>query len=473
MRITGKQLSLTIFAAVLLLAAVAVFALFVLAPNTADVYQPFLLTTFILAVFVSLVCIAWLLRGILRPYNQLISEAERAPVAHLPKAQNEAAFVLETFQSVVAQLQAQQQELERLSTEASQRADSAERFSERIVASMPTGLIAFDLSGKATVVNAPARALFDGQSNFEAEHFGTIFQDAPALAKMVDACLRTGQVFRREEVEAGSDLNVKRLGTTIAPIDPSASGSKGAVCLITDITEVTQLREQVALKRNLENLGEMSAGLAHEFKNAMAALHGYAQFLQNADHNQQTKEAADALVQEVRNLTEMTTAFLNFAKPQPLQLDEVSLEEILKDCVRESAPLYKKRGVELAVELNANVPSEVRADARMLRQALLNLLRNAAEAIPDDSNNRKVCARVATETVNGQRAVILSVRDTGPGIPPSDLQKVFIPFFTTKASGHGVGLPLAHRIVSQHGGTLTAANAPEEGAVFTIRLPSD
>src|SRR5689334_13824460 len=342
MRITGRQLSLTILAAVFLLAAVVVFALFVLAPSTADVYQSFLLTTFILALFVSMVCIAWLLRGILRPYNQLISEAERAPVAHSTKAQNEAAFVLETFQSVVAQLQAQQQELERLSAEASQRADSAERFSERIVASMPTGLLAFDLSGKATVVNAPARTLFDAVSNFEAEHFRTIFRDVPVLAEMVGASLKTGQIFRRAEVEFTGASNPKRLGATVAPIDPSATGAKGALCLITDITEVSQLREQVALKRNLENLGEMSAGLAHEFKNAMAALHGYAQFLQNVDHDEQAKGAADALVQEVRNLSEMTTAFLNFAKPQTLQLDEVSVIELLNDCACELEPLYRR-----------------------------------------------------------------------------------------------------------------------------------
>jgi len=470
MRISGRQLSLTVLAAIFLLAAVIIFALFVVAPSTADVYQPFLLTTFIVAFFVSLVYIAWLLRGILRPYSQLISEAERAPVAHSTKSQNEAAFVLETFQSVVAQLQAQQQELERLTAEASQRADSAERFSERIVASMPTGLIAFDLSGNATVVNAPARALLNSQSNFESQDFRTILRDVPALADMVDACLRTGQIFRREEVECANGVQTKRLGTTVAPIDPSASGSKGVLCLVTDLTEVTQLREQVALKRNLENLGEMSAGLAHEFKNAMAALHGYAQFLQNVDHNEQTKTAADALVQEVRNLSEMTTAFLNFAKPQALQLDEISLAQILEDCARELAGLYEKRRVELAIESEATAPN-VNADARLLRQALLNLLRNAAEAIPHDRRDRKVFVKISTETINGVRSALVSIRDTGPGILATDIQKVFIPFFTTKTSGHGIGLPLAHRIVTQHGGALTAANAPEGGATFTIRLP--
>jgi len=204
----------------------------------------------------------------------------------------------------------------------------------------------------------------------------------------------------------------------------------------------------------------------------MAALHGYAQFLQNVDHDEQAKGAADALVQEVRNLSEMTTAFLNFAKPQTLQLDEVSVRELLDDCACELEPLYERRRVELAIEADARVPN-VNADARMLRQALLNLLRNAAEAIPDDAATRKVSATTSTEVVNGQRSAIIMIRDTGPGIPPADLQKVFIPFFTTKASGHGVGLPLAHRIITQHGGTLTPGEAPEGGAVFTISLPVD
>src|SRR5437773_10056914 len=107
------QVLLTILAGVFLLGTVMIFAVVALAPNTAVVYRPFFLTAFVVTLFVSLVCIAWLLRGLLRPYSQLIGEAKRAPVAHSGKTQNEAAFVLETFQSVIAQLQAQRQELER------------------------------------------------------------------------------------------------------------------------------------------------------------------------------------------------------------------------------------------------------------------------------------------------------------------------------------------------------------------------
>ena len=475
MQSSRLQVLLTILAGIFLLGTVMIFAVFALAPNTAVVYRPFLLTAFVVTLFISLVCIAWLLRGLLRPYSQLIGEAKRAPVPHSGKTQNEAAFVLETFQSVIAQLQAQRQELERLSEQASARADSAERFSERIVASMPTGLIAFDAAGNATVINTPARNLFDDEEHFPGEHLRAIFANVPALVEMVEACLASGRIYRREEIEASNGSGQpKRLGATVAPIDPSESGSRGALCLITDITEVTRLREQVALKRNLESLGEMSAGLAHEFKNAMAALHGYAQFLQSIDHDEEGKAAADALLQEVRSLSEMITSFLNFARPQPLQVDDVSLDELIQECERDVKPLLQELRVDLVCEESSSAKTqsiEVRADARLLRQALSNLLRNAAEAIPDGQIDRRVTVDASIETDQGKRWATISIHDTGPGIPASDLQRIFIPFFTTKSKGHGVGLALAHRVMTQHGGTLTAENVSEGGAVFTVKLP--
>jgi signal transduction histidine kinase len=469
MPVSRLQVWLTMLVGIFLAGTVVMLAVFALAPNTAAINRPILLTGFIVALFLSLVCIAWLLRGLLRPYSQLVGEARRAPVEHSGAIQNEAEFVLETFQNVVAQLQSQQQELQRLTEQASERADSAERFSDRIVASMPTGLIAFDSSGHATVINGPARSLFQTEANTPGEHYRAIFATVPALAEMVEACLATGQLFRREEIEsANGTAQTTRLGATVAPIDPADSGARGALCLLTDITEVTRLREQVALKRNLESLGEMSAGLAHEFKNAMAALHGYAQFLQSIDHDERGQAATAGLLQEVRSLSEMSTAFLNFARPQPLQLEDVSLDELINECARELKPLFEERQVELIVE---SVSSEIQGDARMLRQAFLNLLRNAAEAIEGDKTVRRVTVTLSTQTERGQPWATISIRDTGHGIPESDLQRIFIPFFTTKSQGHGVGLALAHRVITEHGGALIVANAADGGALFTIRLP--
>jgi signal transduction histidine kinase len=473
---------LTIF---FVLAALFAILLYALTPAQPAVRGPILLTAFVVILIGSLLCILFFLRWLLRPYRQLVGEAERAPVAaHAHKSQDEAQFVLETFQSIVAQLQAQQKELERLSVQASQRADSAERFSDRIVASVPSGLIAFDGNGRSIVINGPGLALLEIEGKGLDQPVRVLLRNLPQLADLVENCLKTGMLFRREEIQAAIDVGTsRRLGATIAPIELLPErGARGALCLLTDITEVTQLREQVALKRNLESLGEMSAGLAHEFKNAIATLHGYAQLLQNLESDERGRSAATSLLNEVRNLADMVTAFLNFARPQPLQLEEILLRELISDCAEELKPVYAELGVELVLGPRTSRPlapeaenlslQPIRADERMLRQALLNLLRNAAEAIPKEKVDRQVqVACSSSRDTAGNQYAVIEIEDTGTGIPASDLERIFIPFFTTKAAGHGIGLALAHRVITEHGGTLTAANSPSAGAIFTIRLP--
>ena len=466
------QLVLAVLVGLFLLANLFAVMLIARAPAAQAARGPVLLTILVVTLIVSLLCLVLLLRWLLRPYRQLVGEAERAPVAaRSGKARDEAEFVLETFQSVVAQLQAQRRELEMLTARASERADSAEKFSERIVASVPSGLVAFDARGRATVVNAPARALIGADGAPEGQHLRLLLRNTPELAEMVERCLQTGNLYRREEVSAtASDGRKRRLGATVAPIDPTPDqGSGGALCLLVDITEVTQLREQVALKKSLESLGEMSAGLAHEFKNALATLHGYAQLMQNLKLDERGQSAASSLLQEVRNLSAMVTAFLNFARPQPLDLTDVSLSELISDCALELKTLYDERRITLITE--GDFPS-IQADETMLRQALLNLLRNAAEAIDEEQAARRVTVRGARiQEASAEQWAGIEISDTGGGLAESDLQRIFIPFFTTKSKGHGVGLALAHRVITDHGGTLSAANAPAGGAVFSIRLP--
>jgi nitrogen fixation/metabolism regulation signal transduction histidine kinase len=441
-----------------LLAVLFAILLYAFTPETPVARGPILLAAFIAILLGSLLCILFVLRWLLRPYRQLVGEAQRAPIAAQNKSQDEAEFVLETFQSVVAQLQEQRKALEQLSADARERANSAEKFSERIVASLPSGLIAFDGAGLSMAINTPGRALLEVNGAAMGESYKQLFGSHEELARMVGDCLQTGTVYRRTEIEAiSANGKLRRLGATVAPIElPPERGPRGALCLLTDITEVTELREQVALKNNLESLGEMSAGLAHEFKNAIATLQGYAQLLQSMELNDKAQVAAESLLNEVRNLSGMVTAFLNFARPQPLQLEDVRVSELITDCAAE---------LRVNSDINVDPLLTVRADERMLRSALLNLMRNGAEANPDGS------VSVTAEREDG--TVVIQVRDTGPGIPPADLQKIFIPFFTTKAKGHGIGLALTHRIVTQHGGTLTAANSPEGGAVFTVRLEQD
>ncbi|HUS10631.1 MAG TPA: ATP-binding protein [Pyrinomonadaceae bacterium] len=482
------QFGLTLLTGFFLLATLIAVLLYTITPPTPAARGPLLLTAFVAILLGALVSILFFLRWVLRPYRQLVGEAEKAQVgSKAPKSRDEAEFVLETFQSVVAQLQEQRKALEQLTTQAKQRADSAERFSERIVASVPSALLAFDGAGNSILINAPGRALLHVDGDAIGQPVNVILNRIPELAAMVEDCLRSGIVYRREEIETlTSEQLPQRLGATIAPIDlTSDRGPRGALCLLTDITEVTQLREQVALKNNLESLGEMSAGLAHEFKNAIATLHGYVQLLQSLELDERARGTTSSLLNEVRNLSDMVTSFLNFARPQPLELEEVNLKELIDDCTRELAPLFSERRIELLIAGTAGVPPAhvgniersmadglvIRADERMLRQALLNLMRNAAEAIPERAAHRRVEILTTTEQDSaGKEWIVVEIKDTGEGIPPADLQRIFIPFFTTKATGHGVGLALAHRVITQHGGMLTASNS-KTGAVFSLRLP--
>ena len=483
------QFGLTLLTGFFLLATLIAVLLYALMPATPTTRGPLLLTAFVAILLGALVCILFFLRWVFRPYRQLVGEAEKAPVqSRAPKSRDEAEFVLETFQSVVAQLQEQRKALEQLSHQASKRADSAERFSERIVASVPSALIAFDGGGHSMVINAPGRALLGIDGGALGQPVGEILHNIPQLAQMVVDCLQTGKVYRREEIETmTTEERPRRLGATVAPIElTSDRGPRGALCLLTDITEVTQLREQVALKKNLESLGEMSAGLAHEFKNAIATLHGYVQLLQSLELDDRARATASSLLNEVRNLSDMVTSFLNFARPQPLDLDEVNLDELIADCAAELAPTFKQLEVELlitgtagvlpasSVDSNETIPALViRADERMLRQALLNLIRNAAEAISESQTDRRVEVLSSSERDSALKNwAVVVIKDTGEGIPAADLQRIFIPFFTTKATGHGVGLALAHRVITQHGGTLTATNGKDGGAVFSVRLPA-
>jgi signal transduction histidine kinase len=192
--------------------------------------------------------------------------------------------------------------------------------------------------------------------------------------------------------------------------------------------------------------------------------------LQNAQLDDGARAAAAAaLLQEVRGLSEMVTSFLNFARPRPLDFGDVSLGELLEQCAADLRATFAERGVTLHFEGEF---AEVRADERMLRQALANLLRNAAEAVPAEAPERRVSVRGSRERDEaGREWAAVEISDTGAGIPDEDLQRIFIPFFTTKAKGHGVGLALAHRVITDHGGALSAANAEAGGAVFTARLP--
>jgi len=230
--------------------------------------------------------------------------------------------------------------------------------------------------------------------------------------------------------------------------------------------ELREVQEQLVQGEKLAVLGEMAAQVAHELKNPLVAVGGFAQRLTRLEpHDPRSGEYAAIIVREVRRLEEMLGNILAFSKKQMVCLENCDLNELLYETL--TLELDQQRGgIELATDIEAPLPP-MTGDCRQLRQVVLNLLTNARQALPRGGT---IHLRAGSCTLRGEEAVYIQVEDTGGGIPADIMRNIFNPFFSTHPKGTGLGLSISHRIVEQHQGEIEVANG-EKGACFTVRLP--
>jgi signal transduction histidine kinase len=253
---------------------------------------------------------------------------------------------------------------------------------------------------------------------------------------------------------------------TISPIQRGSEKINGAICLLSDLTELAALQQQVQLKENLAALGELSAGIAHEFKNALATISGYAQMIRAEKESGEASDYAERILEQTRNITHVVTEFLKYARPLEISSEPVAMQALVERVVTEIGEAMPQ------VRIRCEGPFGcVGGDEGLLRQAILNLARNAAEASEGAANGARVLIRgeVAKNDENGLQRV--TIFDNGSGISPAVQGKLFRPFFTTKANGAGLGLAVVQKIIVQHGGQVEARNRPEGGAAFIVTLP--
>jgi two-component system NtrC family sensor kinase len=222
--------------------------------------------------------------------------------------------------------------------------------------------------------------------------------------------------------------------------------------------------EALLRSERLAAIGRIAAQITHEIRNPLSSISLNAEELGERLRDGPQAALCDAIVREVDRLAAVTEEYLRFArlpKPQPVRAD---VNEAVRDLLDFVRPELKAGGVQLEQQLAEAIP-EVLGDVGQLRQLLLNLVRNAREAMPGGGG-----LRVSTSLTAG--FVAIAVQDAGPGIPPERLQRIFDPFFTTKERGTGLGLALAQEIAQEHGGQLTCQSAPGKGTTFTLRLPA-
>jgi two-component system, NtrC family, sensor histidine kinase HydH len=383
-----------------------------------------------------------------------------------PGTENPSAFMAASMQGVIQQLREQEKELERLHRIEKERAEQTERLSEEVTRNMPAGLVVVNATGIISSSNPAAEQVL-GIRGLAFRRYSEALGASSGMTRLIAECLSNGKIFRREEVEhvppAG---NTRHLGVTISPIRRGEGKISGAICLLSDLTELAALQQRMQLKENLAALGELSAGIAHEFKNALATISGYAQMIQSESTETEALDYAARILEQTRNITHVVAEFLKYARPLEIPDDRVPLQMMTERVVAEVGEALPQ--VKIRWE---GTFGDAGGDEGLLRQALLNLTRNAAEACALTASGGQVIVR--GEIVRGDETGFQRIRvcDNGPGIPANVLPKLFRPFFTTKAKGTGLGLAVVQKIIVQHGGQVEVRNRPEGGAEFIVTLP--
>jgi signal transduction histidine kinase len=226
---------------------------------------------------------------------------------------------------------------------------------------------------------------------------------------------------------------------------------------------ILEIEEQLRRADRLSALGELAAGMAHEIRNPLGSIRGTAEILRDGiDPADRRHEFAGILIKEVDRLNRVVQDFLDFARPAPVERGQVDINEALQELLVLTRQQAVKSGVR--VELAPGELPPVPGDREQLKQAFLNLILNALQAMPAGGD-----LTIGTAHHNGE--VRVRFADTGQGIPPESLEKIFNPFFTTRREGTGLGLAITHRIVQGHGGRIEVASRIGEGTVFTMTLP--
>jgi len=381
---------------------------------------------------------------------------------------DELGILVQSFNVMTRRIQRAQGEI----TRGQHEAEIQRTYLETVLTHLSSGVLSFDPRGHLRTHNAAAHQILGVDLlSGEGKTLGWLSEAHPALAPFVNTLrelLRKAQTEWQAEITLPGDAGRRVLmvrGTRLPGLRGRAGGH---VIVFDDITALIQAQRDSAW-------GEVARRLAHEIKNPLTPIQLSAERIRHKcmdglpEKERATLDrATHTIVQQVEAMKTMVNAFSEYARPAPMHMQTVNLNQLVQDVVE----LYKSRvnPVRYQLDLDAALPV-LQADPGQLRQVLHNLLLNATDAlIATDSPLLQIRTHVVDEPNN--RWVELHVRDNGPGFAPSVMDHLFEPYVTTKDKGTGLGLAIVKKVIEEHNGTLWAGNLKDGGANFTIRLPA-
>jgi signal transduction histidine kinase len=265
------------------------------------------------------------------------------------------------------------------------------------------------------------------------------------------------------------DGAVQDLTATISPIPWGGRDETGLLLIVRDVTEQRRWEEQLARSEKLSSLGQLAMGMAHDFTNLLQAILGHTQLIAHEPSPERLQRGLATIEQAVRDGVETVGRIRRFARRDvDRRLERVDLRDVVRQAVEIVRPRWSQsdlRGTPIMVRQQLATVPGIQARGAELREALINLVLNAVDAMPQGGS-------INLETRHEGDWVVLSVADTGTGIAPDVRRRIFEPFFTTKDSGTGLGLSIVSGIISSYGGTIDVDSECGVGTTFTIRLPA-
>jgi two-component system sensor histidine kinase PilS (NtrC family) len=398
---------------------------------------------------VTVVVVMMLIFAVLR-----LSSAAKGARNRLRESGSEAALLSVALQDAVSKIKAQEHAM-------SIRAIASEQLNGQIVESLAAGLLVVDREGVVETLNPAGHRMLGAPGDVVGRDSRAILDDAPELQALIARCLETASPVPRRRIRVNRG-EVTHLAVTVSPLSAADGSSQGAICLFSDLTQVSELEEQLRLKEALARVGELTAGIAHEFRNGLATIHGYSRLIRPDDLPPAYRPYVDGIRQETEALGHVVTNFLKFARPEQVVSAAVDLGAVVRRAADELALELPKTTVEVRGEFG-----EIEGDEVLLRQVFGNLIRNAAEACEAAG----VAPRIEVHAQADERTCRISVDDNGPGVPEPARAKIFQPFFTTRSRGTGLGLAIVQKLVVIHNGLVTVTDSPLGGASFQIVFP--
>jgi two-component system NtrC family sensor kinase len=329
-------------------------------------------------------------------------------------------------------------------------------------------IMTFDSLGRFTSVNDAGEEISGYPRD---ELIGRFFGPLLPLSELPRAVLEfrkalSGQPGQFESVVVRKDGERRHITITYS----CPQRSREVLCLIRDATEEKQLQQQLVQSEKMGAIGQLVSGVAHELNNPLASITAFAQLmLSDANLTAEDRHATEVIASESRRAARIVHNLLTFARQHKAEKTYADINQVIENTLELRGYDLSVRGIQIE-RLYADPPPSTMVDAYQLQQVMLNLVTNAEQAM---AGLERAHHRLTVRTRREGEMIRIEIEDTGPGIPPDSLERIFNPFYTTKAVGHGTGLGLSISlgIISEHGGRIWAEKVPGGGAKFCVDLP--